>query len=105
MIYIKEAHPSDGWSMPVNERQGISIQDPRTYDSRVKVAQHACSVLRIKLPCLVDGMDNAVNKAYAAWPDRIYVVDRDGKIAVKAGTGPGGFEPGVRQTREWLDRL
>jgi hypothetical protein len=105
VVYIKEAHPSDGWAMPANERQGISIPDPKNYDERVKVADRACSTLRIKLPCLVDGMDNAVNRAYSAWPDRVYVVDRDGKIAVKAEQGPRGFGPGVEQTREWLSKL
>ena len=105
MVYIKEAHPSDGWTMPANERQGISIRDPKNYDERVKVAEKTCSTLRIKLPCLVDGMDNAVNRAYSAWPDRVYVVDRGGKIAVKAEQGPRGFGPGVEQTREWLGKL
>jgi len=105
MVYIKEAHPSDGWTMPANERQGISIRDPKNYDERVRVADKACSTLRIKLPCLVDGMDNAVNRAYSGWPDRVYVVGRDGKIAVKAEQGPRGFSPGVEQTREWLGKL
>ena len=91
--------------MPRNEQQGINIKDPTTYDERVKVAEKACSALKLKLPCLVDGMDNAVNRAYAAWPDRIYVVDKDGKIAVKAGPGPGGFGQGLREAREWLGGL
>jgi len=34
-----------------------------------------------------------VEKAYAAWPDRLYVVDNKGKIAYKSGKGPGGFKP------------
>lgn len=105
MIYIKEAHPSDGWAMPRNEQQGISIKDPKTYDERVKVAEKACSVLKIKLPCLVDGIDNAVNKAYAAWPDRLYIVDKDGKIAIAARPGPGGFGPAMQEAHEWLGRL
>ncbi|MBM3889088.1 MAG: deiodinase [Verrucomicrobia bacterium] len=105
MVYIKEAHPSDGWAMPDrNERRGISVRDPKSYDERVKVADRACSALKIKLPCLVDGMDNAVNKAYAAWPDRIYVVDIHGKIAVAGGQGPRGFVPAMGETREWLEQ-
>jgi hypothetical protein len=32
-------------------------------------------------------------------------VNRDGKVAVKAGQGPGGFMPGVEQAREWLGKL
>ncbi|MCX7825255.1 MAG: hypothetical protein N2689_06820 [Verrucomicrobiae bacterium] len=67
MVYIQEAHPSDGWAMPDrNERRGISVKEPKSYGERVRVAEQACSALKIKLPCLVDGMDNAVSKAYAA---------------------------------------
>jgi hypothetical protein len=33
-----------------------------------------------------------VQLAYAAMPDRIYVIDAAGKIAYKGGPGPGGFK-------------
>jgi len=104
-VYIKEAHPSDGWVVPQNERQGIAIKDPRNYDERMKVAEKICTLLKIKIPCLVDKMDDAINKAYAAWPDRIYVVGTDGKIAVMGGQGPRGFAPSVADTRAWLEKL
>ena len=104
VVYIKEAHPSDGWVMPANERAGINIKDPKSYAERVGVAEKACSVMKIKLPCLVDQMDDAVNKAYSAWPDRLYLVDTDGKIAVMGGTGPGGFAPSVKAARAWLEK-
>lgn len=45
------------------------------------------------LPALVDGIDDAVNRAYAAQPDRLFLVGRDGKIAYTGGRGPGGFKP------------
>ena len=90
--------------MPVNEREGINIKDPKSYSERVGVAEKACSVLKIKLPCLVDQMDDAVNKTYSAWPDRLYIVDSDGKIAVMGGPGPGGFAPSVREARTWLEK-
>jgi hypothetical protein len=104
MVYIKEAHPSDGWVMPGNERAGISIADPKTYAERLDVAHKACTELKISLPCLVDGISDATNKAYSAWPDRIYVVDSAGKIAVKGGQGPGGFAPSVREAQAWLGK-
>lgn len=104
MVYIKEAHPTDGWATPGNERAGISIADPKTYAERTDVAQKACTALKINLPCLVDGMNDAANKAYAAWPDRIYIVDAAGKIAVKGGQGPGGFAPSVTEARAWLGK-
>ncbi len=103
MVYIREAHPSDGWAMPQNERQGISVKDPKTLTERASVAEKACTLLKIKLPCVVDGMDDAANRAYAAWPDRVFVVDKDGKVAVMGGPGPGGFAPSVNAARAWLE--
>ena len=91
--------------VPQNERQGVSIKDPKNYDERVKVAEKACTLLKIKIPCLVDGMDDAVNKAYAAWPDRVYVIDLSGKIAVLGGPGPRGFAPSVGDARAWLEKM
>ena len=89
---------------PANERQGISIKTPKTYDERLNVAVKACSFLKTKIPCLVDDMDDAVNKTYAAWPDRVYIVDLDGKIAVAGGQGPKGFAPSVTDARIWLEK-
>jgi type I thyroxine 5'-deiodinase len=49
--------------------------------------------LGIELPAVVDGPDNGVERAYTAWPDRLYVVDREGLIAYKSDAGPFGFKP------------
>ena len=37
-------------------------------------------------------MDNKTEQAYAAWPDRLYIVGADGTIAYKGGIGPAGFK-------------
>jgi hypothetical protein len=63
-----------------------------------------CSVnLGIEFPALVDTMDNRSERAYTAWPDRIYVVDREGNIAYKSEAGPFGFKPDLLP--DFLDRL
>ena len=31
--------------------------------------------------------------AYAAWPDRLYLIDMEGKVAYAGGIGPSGFKP------------
>ena len=41
----------------------------------------------------MDGLDNAVASAYGGWPDRLYLVGRDGRIAYQGGEGPFGFKP------------
>jgi hypothetical protein len=38
-------------------------------------------------------MDDAVNKAYAAWPTRLYLVGLDGRVVYAGGLGPYGFKP------------
>ncbi len=45
------------------------------------------------IPCLIDGMDNKVDTAYSAKPDRLCVVDIDGKVAYHSKRGPWGFKP------------
>ena len=105
MVYIREAHPEDGWQVPQNERQGIKIKQPTTEKERTDVAHKACTLLKISLPTLVDGMDDKVNQAYAAWPDRLYIVDKDGKIALMGDPGPRGFKPSVDASQSWLEKL
>lgn len=49
--------------------------------------------LGIKFPALIDGFDNTVEKAYTGWPDRLYLIDQNGKVAYKSKPGPFGFHP------------
>ena len=93
MVYIREAHPSDGWQVGANRSEGIIFEQPATSDGRKAVAESCRLGLDISIPMLLDGMDNAVEKAYAAWPDRLYIVTADGLIGYKGEVGPGGFNP------------
>ena len=45
------------------------------------------------MPMAVDGLDNAVASAYGGWPDRLYLLRRDGRIVYQGGEGPFGFKP------------
>jgi hypothetical protein len=102
LVYIREAHPSDGWQVPNNEQAGVEIPDPQTQAARNDVAASACDLLNTTWPALVDAMDNAVSEAWSAWPDRIFVIDARGYIAVQAKHGPFGFPLGVEAVGEWL---
>ena len=44
------------------------------------------------LPMVVDEIDNRTERAYTAWPDRLYVIDAEGRITYKSGPGPFGFK-------------
>ena len=102
MIYIKEAHPTDGWQLRANVRDRVLFKSHADFGDRVDVAKQCLAALKLPMPILVDSMDNAVNYRYSAWPDRMYVIDTAGRIAVQAEHGPFGFPPGVRATGEWL---
>lgn len=45
------------------------------------------------MPALIDRVDDKVNQAYQALPDRLYLVGKDGKIAYAGARGPRGFNP------------
>ena len=40
-----------------------------------------------------DGLDDRVGHAYSGMPDRLYILDREGRVAYKGGRGPFGFKP------------
>ena len=39
-------------------------------------------------------MDDVANRSYGAWPDRLFLIGRDGKVRYHGGPGPNGFRPG-----------
>ena len=92
-VYVREAHPTDGWREPANDRLGISVAQPRTHEERRAVATRCNSVLAMDFPLLVDGLADAVGHAYSGMPDRLYLIDSQGRVAFKSGRGPFGFRP------------
>ena len=70
----------------------MRIAQPRTAEARRKIAEGCAQELKLDLPVLVDDMQDSVAKAYAAWPDRLYVLSADGKVAYGSAPGPRGFK-------------
>jgi type I thyroxine 5'-deiodinase len=93
VVYIREAHPTDAWQLAVNEREGVVFASPRDFGEKAGVARTCVRQLGIELPALIDDFDGATEIAYTAWPDRMYVVDREGALAYKGRPGPFGFRP------------
>jgi Iodothyronine deiodinase len=50
-------------------------------------------VLNLGFPMLVDTIDDSVGARYSGMPGRLYVIDRQGKVAFKSGRGPYLFKP------------
>jgi len=93
VVYITEAHPSDVWQTENNFRDKVVFASPRNEDERASVAGTCVRKLGIKIPALLDEFGNSTESAYTAWPDRIYLIDRNGKVAYKSKPGPFGFKP------------
>lgn len=93
-IYVREAHPKDGWKMESNSRMGVEVTQPRTYGERVSVANQCREMLKCSMPLLVDEIDDRTGNAYSGMPARLYVIDPQGKVVYKSGRGPFGFRPG-----------
>ncbi len=96
MIYLREIHPTDGWQVKENEADAVLFRQHRSMDERVEVGQACMLKLALEMPALVDEMDDAVAKDYAAMPERLYLIGRGGKVVYKGGMGPMFFRP-----KEW----
>ena len=92
-MYIVEAHPTDVWQTENNIKDRILFASPKDYEERNQIAGTCVRKLGIKFPAVVDGFDNRTESAYTGWPERIYLIDRGGRIAYKSRPGPFGFKP------------
>jgi Iodothyronine deiodinase len=93
LVYVREAHPSDGWWMLSNQRAGINLAQPSDQNGRREVAQKCQAHLDLSIPFLVDTIDDNVGAQYSGMPNRLYLIDQHGKVAFKNGRGPFGFHP------------
>ncbi|PYT84375.1 MAG: deiodinase [Acidobacteria bacterium] len=81
----------------------IVIAKPKSFEERSGLGQICVVKLGIKFPAVVVTFDNATERAYTRWPDRLYVIDRDGRVVYKSRPGPFGFQPqGVAETLQRL---
>ena len=97
LVYISEAHTEGGaetqWQSTINAREGIDLPPARDLAEKQSHADLCVRKLRLPFPVVVDGMDAAAEKAYAAWPSRVYLVDRDGHVAFNNRLGELDFHP------------
>jgi type I thyroxine 5'-deiodinase len=68
------------------------FEQPKTEDERIEVASACALHLNLAMPMALDDMDNTVDTAYAALPERLYLIDGGGRIIYRSGPGPWGFD-------------
>ncbi|CAG5866514.1 unnamed protein product [Menidia menidia] len=97
VVYIEEAHPSDGWKSTDAPYQ---IPKHRRLEDRLQAAQ----LMRMEVPgcaVVVDSMENSTNAAYGAYFDRLYIL-QEGKVVYQGDRGPEGYR--ISELRDWLDQ-
>lgn len=101
LIYIREAHSADG-ERPTQFAKDKGIVQQQTYDQRCTTAKMLFDENKLTIPGLVDSMDNKTNTEYFAHPDRVFLVLKDGTLAVAGAKGPRGFQPAIDDVEKWL---
>jgi type I thyroxine 5'-deiodinase len=90
-VYIQEAHPTDLWQMESNVREGVLFASAHSDQERTATASSCVRRLGIRIPALLDGIDNRAERAYTGWPDRLFLIGTDGRVVFKTAPGPFGF--------------
>jgi len=88
MVYTREAHAADS-----DRPSGFDVEQPVSTSERREVAAKFLDDMELKIPALLDNIDDKTSKDYASLPDRMYLVGKDGKIAYGGEKGPRGFSP------------
>lgn len=102
LVYIREAHPDSLIAIPGpdGKKQLQVVSQTESLEERLQNLRKFLSLTGITIPSVIDDYDNSVKRAYAAWPDRLYVVGADGNVVYKGRPGPFGFR--VPELEEWL---
>ena len=79
--------------MQSNIKDKVVFASPKDEEGRALVAGACVRRLGIKIPAVLDEFGNSTEQAYTGWPDRLYLVDAQGRIAYKSKPGPFGFQP------------
>ena len=82
------------------DKDDVCYAQPKTLEQRVAIANDFTKRYKYSVPFGIDEMSNAANDAYAAWPERLYILDENGRVAYKGGNGPFKYEP--NELRAWL---
>jgi hypothetical protein len=93
IVYVREAHALDG-NLPLGGGGMPMVEEPVTLDERFEVAQTCAVNLDLEpMPMVVDNLADQTCRDYSAWPDRMFLVGTDGRIAYRGASGPYGFFP------------
>ncbi len=98
-VYVQEAHPSNGWCI----YEHVHYDAPTSTEGRVAIAREFYQLANAALAkhdqrgplslLAVDDVNDVAGKAFAAWPERLFVLDASLRVLYKGGLGPDGYKP------------
>ena len=91
-VYIREAHPSDGWQVAANLTDEVIYSDPVELAERESLANVCAVNLKMEMPMVIDDMNNTIDTLYAALPERLYLLDAEGFVRYRTVVGSPGFD-------------
>ena len=91
-VYIREAHSTDQWQSTINDRENVQLAPASTSGAKQEYAMMCQRKLHLRFPAVVDGLDDAAEKAYTAWPSRVYVIAADGRVQYSSGLAEDEFD-------------
>ncbi|KAJ8403165.1 hypothetical protein AAFF_G00353820 [Aldrovandia affinis] len=97
IVYIAEAHATDGWSFANN----VDIQKHTHLQERLAAAQVLVKEDPM-CPIVVDEMTNISASKYGALPERLFVL-QSGMVIYKGKRGPWGYNP--QEVRGVLEKI
>jgi hypothetical protein len=92
LIYTREVRFEDGHDGGPR-RRGAPPEGPESLLTRAARARKLVEDFRLSMPVLIDRLDDEVTRAFGAYPLRLYLVDRHGRIAYQGAHGPHAFQP------------
>ncbi|KAK6307594.1 hypothetical protein J4Q44_G00227420 [Coregonus suidteri] len=103
LVYIDEAHPSDGWVAPAMGPRSFEVRKHQSLEERVVAAKKLIESFSLPSQCqlVADCMDNNANVAYGVSNERVCIVQRR-KIAYLGGKGP--FFYNLKDVRQYLEQ-
>lgn len=94
-VYIREAHATGQWQSTINEREKVELTPASTMEEKHDYAMMCTRKLHLRFGAVVDGLDNAAEKAYSAWPSRVYVIGADGRVRYSSALIEEEFDAGA----------
>eukprot|EP00092_Neocalanus_flemingeri_P008138 GFUD01008778.1.p2 GENE.GFUD01008778.1~~GFUD01008778.1.p2 ORF type:complete len:124 (+),score=26.60 GFUD01008778.1:507-878(+) len=99
-IYIAEAHPAERKHFSGNYAIDTHADMEQRIEAAKTLREEAGEFLK-GCPIMVDNMDDQANLAYAALPERLYVL-MDGNVAYQGGLGP--FYYNIEEIDDFLSK-